>query len=147
MSYGLKDLAQEVSQVIEEAIAGGRSMPATEIVALVLERHPLPPPYDAAGVRDFVTLACTWMVREQVHKILATLKRKNLRGQAQLPGFARLLPAYIVIRNDVEMIVVTPQLTDAEIETKALEYEAMAEGCLLHAGELRRYALERREAA
>ena len=67
--------------------------------------------------------------------------------QAELPGFARLLPAYIVMREGVETIVPTPQMTDYELDAKAAEYEAMAEGCLGHAAELRRYRAERRKAA
>jgi hypothetical protein len=139
-TYSLKDLAAEVSRVIEDAIREERSMPATEIVRVILARH-VP---DPARVGDFVALACYWMVREQVHKILATMRRKNLPHQAELPGFARLLPAYIVVREEVETIVVLPQMSDEELEAKAREYEAMAEGCLEHAGELRRYARERR---
>jgi hypothetical protein len=138
-SYSLKDLALEVSQVIEAGIREERSMPATEIVAQILARH-----VSGFPRGDFVWMACIWTVREQVHRTLATMRRKSPPHQAELPGFERLLPAYIVMRDTVETIVVVSQMTDAELETKALEYEKMAEGCLEHATELRRYARERR---
>lgn len=82
-----------------------------------------------------------------VHKILATLRPRRHPRQAELPGFARLFPAHTVIREGIETIVPTPQVTDDEFDAKAAEYEAMAEGCLEHAAKLRPYRAERRKAA
>ena len=44
---------------------------------------------------------------------------------------------------NVSVLVPTDQLTDTELDAKANEYGRMAEGCRLHALELRRYMMQR----
>jgi hypothetical protein len=150
--YTARQLAAEIRGIIEKGIADGQPMPATELAAAVLALHPLPPPYGGANVRDFVTFACYWLVREQVHKILANMKTRRDQRQHMLPGFERVLPAYIVMRPNpapgsagepVETIVPVAQMTVAELEAKAAEYDTMADGCRQHADQLRKLALSR----
>jgi hypothetical protein len=146
--YTARQLAAEIRGIIEKGIAEGQPMPATELAAAVLALHPLPAPYDGTNVRDFVSFACYWLVREQVHKILANMKTRRDQRQNMLPGFERVLPAYIVMRAAitgelVETIVPTGQMTTAELEAKAVEYDTMADGCRQHAQQLRKLALSR----
>lgn len=63
--------------------------------------------------------------------------------QLTLPGFDHLQVAYTVMRHGDIVLVPVDQLTNEEIEARALEYEAMAEGCRAHARELRSYRRER----
>jgi len=65
---------------------------------------------------------------------------EEIRGQMTLPGHNHLQAYYIVPRDGVEVGVPLSQLSDDEIELKALSYESMATGCIEHADELRRYA-------
>lgn len=67
--------------------------------------------------------------------------------QLVLTGFEHLQVAYSVVRGDQIVLVPVNLLSDAEIEERAAEYEAMAAGCRAHARELRSYRLERSAAA
>ena len=55
----------------------------------------------------------------------------------------RLQRGYLVDREKESVLVPTDQLTDTELDAKANEYGRMAEGCRLHALELRRYRMQR----
>lgn len=150
MAYSAKDLAGEVRRLIEVGIGEGRAVPADRIAATILERHPLP-----EAATDFVVWCCAQSVRDQVRKALAALRPHPFADQPfrqpTLPGFERLLPAYIVNRpgpdGPEETIVPLALLTVRELTQKADEYQTMALGCMAHAEELRRYRDQRRSLA
>ena len=60
-------------------------------------------------------------------------------AQIVMEGFDYMQKAYTVTRADEVVLVPVHLLSDAEIEARALELEAMAKGCIAHARELRAY--------
>lgn len=100
--------------------------------------------------KDFYLL-CAWgHVRVVVRQVLRRYKGEpevELDQQIVMPGFKRLQRGYLVERGKESMLVPTDQLKNEELDAKAKEYDQMAEGCRLHALELRRYMMQRRSAA
>lgn len=64
-----------------------------------------------------------------------------------LPGYQFLRPQYVVRRDEVDMMVPTEQMTPAELEAKAQQYERNSVTLAEHARELRRYAALREATA
>lgn len=60
-----------------------------------------------------------------------------------LPGFEHLQRAYTVTRSEKIVLVPIQRLTDAELLIRAEEYDQMAQGCISHANEIRRFVKAR----
>lgn len=144
--YSDNDLFTEVRQVIDRALATGLEAPAKWVAQTVLSNH--------VGIegedKDFFVVCANHHVRDTVRAALRRFKPEagaETDPQLVMPGFDRLQKAYLVERHDEQVVVPIDQLTDAEIDAKAVEYERMAKGCMRHAEELRRYIGSRERAA
>jgi hypothetical protein len=161
MPYGPNDLVREISRTIQDALDRDVTMPAPFIQAEVMRQHILPTfEGEYRSHRGFYLFCANAHVRNEVHKVLKRFKAPEpLDRELTLPGFKFLQKGYLVkrqhrVRRKGKMVYVTQetlvpvnQLSDEELETKALDYEAMADGCRRHAAELRRYKRERKIAA
>jgi hypothetical protein len=67
--------------------------------------------------------------------------------QIVMAGFDHLQVAYTVERSGDVVLVPVDQVTDDELLARALEYDAIAEGCINHAQEIRSYVRARNERA
>jgi hypothetical protein len=76
-------------------------------------------------------------VREQINKLEAPDSTSN--KQLTLDGFEHLHQYYVVSRDKEQVAVRIDHLTDAELDAKANEYEAMGHSLLKHSRELLRY--------
>lgn len=68
---------------------------------------------------------------------------KQLENMAMLDGFEHLQTGYTVERDGERVLVPIDVLSDEELASRAAEYDAMAEGCKLHAKEIRAYIRSR----
>jgi hypothetical protein len=144
MSYSLADLNAEIETVIAEYMAAGAIIHRGWAVQTVLSKHPLPP----FNGDDFTILCRQQAVSEAVTRIVRRFKEDNetperLSHQGTLPGYDRLLTHYPIVRKGDLLLVPIASMTDAEIDTKAAQYDAMAAGVAAHADELRRYKRNR----
>ena len=96
---------------------------------------------------EFYRVCAYAHVREIVKRCVGKYDAKPASDrQLVLDGFEHLQVAYTVPRNGRIELVPVNLLTSEEIEARALEYEAMAGGCLAHAKELRGYDMARQAA-
>ena len=134
--YSASDLTTEIRQVIDLGLDNDLPQPVHSIVAAVMGRHAFDDP------DGFVTLCVDAHVRREVTKRLRDYKvgtDSSTPRQGRLPGFEHLQLAYPVLRNGEQTVVPLRQMTAAELTLKAAEIEGMAQGCIDHADELRRY--------
>lgn len=97
---------------------------------------------------EFYRVCAFTHVRDVVKRCVGKYDAKPATDvQLVLDGFEHLQVAYTVERRGENVLVPVDQLTDCEIEGRAVEYEKMAKGCLAHAKELRSYGINRRQAA
>lgn len=140
------DLQHEVSQIVIDRINSGEPTNAAWLTQAVVGAHPDIHGSDA----EWYTYCAYGSVRDAVRDVLRKYRpdpKQEPDRQILLPGFERLQQAYLISRGGDQVLVAINQLTDEELEEKAREYEVMAQGCLKHADELRRYRRERRAAA
>jgi hypothetical protein len=143
--YSTRELSEEIRQIIEEGLDSGRVQPASWIVDAVLKLHPFPPDW-IGDDREFAEQCCQAHIRVEVRKKLREYKaaeEKDDPVQARLPGFDYVQRAYLVERGGEAVIVPIGQMTLDELQEKIAELEGMAQGCVAHAEELRRYCNER----
>ena len=134
--YSASDLTTEIRQVIDDGLQRNVPQPVHTIVHAVLSRHRFE---DRDG---FVMLCVEAHVHREVTKRLRDYKvgsDSSSPRQGRLPGFEHLQQAYPILRNGVQTIVPLGQMTAGELTLKAAEIEGMAQGCIDHADELRRY--------
>jgi len=96
--------------------------------------------YVACGVK---------FIRDAVRDCVGAYKPKPTAEpdvQIVMEGFDYMQRAYTVSRESEVLLVPVDQMTDTEIEARAVELEAMARGCITHARELRNYAAMRQAA-
>ena len=139
-----KELVAEVAELVERGLSEGRTVQAASLVSAVISRHERVEGED----KDFYLL-CAWShVRVVARQALRRYKEPiEPDRQIVMPGFQRLQRGYFVERGKESMLVPIDQLRNGELDAKANEYDQMAEGCRLHALELRRYIMWRRRAA
>jgi hypothetical protein len=144
MSQG--DLDREVESVIKAAINKGDVLPVTWLTQAIVATHK-----DISGAdADWYAVCGYGHVRAMVRAAVRRFKpdaESEVDRNLILPGFERVQTAYVVERDGEQNFVPTGQLTNDEIETKAVELEQMGAGCFLHAKELRRYKAERSRVA
>lgn len=137
--YTHKDLEQEVcAKVAALREEGVETMHPDWIAQAIITDHS-----DIHGEDADFYLCCSRRdVRAEVRRQLNRMKpapEPESDNQLTLEGFERLQEYYLVTRDREQLAVRIDLLTDAELEEKALELEAMATGCREHAAELRRY--------
>jgi hypothetical protein len=84
-------------------------------------------------------------VNEVVKSVVGKFEPKKTRADDQMifPGFNHMQKAYTIHRDGVRLLVPVELLTDNEIDARADEYDAMAQGCRDHARELREFKTAR----
>lgn len=141
--FSEKDLIAEVEAVVSSAQC---AIETDWIANLVMSNH-----RDVSGEDAEFYVLCGWAhVKTAVRAVVRSFKPEPEDvpdAQIVLPGFERLQTKYHCERNGKSWLVPIDELTDEEIDAKAHEYETMAEGCRLHAAELRRYKNQRGQAA
>lgn len=137
--YSIKDLESDIAQAAEALVTNGET-PKTWVVQSVLRAHS-----DVQGKDADMAICCMQeTVASRVNKYFSKIKAsEEERPQIPLPGFERLQRRYVITRNDEQTIVSVYHMTDEELELKAQEMESMAEGCMQHADELRRFKEKR----
>lgn len=136
------DLVNEVSGFIEASLQNGRVMRSQWLIHEIISNHPLV----EFEQKDFYVLCAYGHIQKIVRDALRRYKPdldKEPDPQITLPGFERLQKGYLVERDAESVLVPIEQMSDREIDLKVAEYERMAEGCRLHALELRRYKNQR----
>lgn len=140
--FSEKDLYDEVQAIFDEMVLANKRIQVEWLANAVIARHP-----DASGAdMDFYTL-CAWKHLPVAVRAVVRRSKPDEEGRAErdlplqpsLPGFTRLQTHYHVERDGEIELVPIDELSDADIDLKVQEYERMAEGCRLHAAELRRY--------
>lgn len=138
--YSTRDLSNEIAAKIEALREAGRPILHPDwITQEIMEDHQ----------DDMEFLRCTSRacVREGVRHCLSRFKLvPTLEADKQivLPGFERLQEYYMCTREGTQQAVHVDYMTNEELELKAVELEAMAEGCNQHADEIRRFIHFRR---
>lgn len=84
-------------------------------------------------------------VNEVVKSVVGKFNPKKTPADEQLifPGFNHMQKAYTIQRDGIHLLVPVEMLLDEEIEARAAEYDAMAQGCRDHARELREFRATR----
>lgn len=134
------ELYEEVSQEIDAAIQEGKPVNANWLTHFIVQRH--------SGIKgkdtEWYQLCAYEHVRDTVRQSIGRYRPEvETRRDVLLPGFEYLQNAYLVEREKEQVVVPINQLTNKEITSKITEYEKMADGCVKHADELRRYMRER----
>ena len=137
----MKDITEVqdyIRKMISDKIDQGQVVSMSWITNEVLQEHG-----DMHGSdSDFYVICARHYVSDIVKRQIDKYKPgKNYnKEQLTLEGFEHLQQAYTVPREEEKSVLVpVDQLTDEEIELRAQEYEAMAQGNLKHAQELREY--------
>lgn len=97
---------------------------------------------------DFYLITARYYVGDLVKRCIKKYEPSADHPNEQLvmDGFEHLQKAYPVDRGEGREIVPVSQLSDAELEDRAADYEKMAAGCKKHALEIRQY-IDSRSAA
>lgn len=143
--YSASDLRADVRQIIETSLAASQALPQHEIVATVLLHHPFPAGWSGPD-REFADLCCADRIRHEARKQLREFKAApagSTEPPLPFPDLEYVQRAYVIARNGEPTIVPLHLMTDAELDAKADEIEAMSRGTARHAAELRRYRAER----
>lgn len=93
---------------------------------------------------DFYTICA----RETIVGMVKSAVQKYEKPQAETPildGFEHLRTAYPVHRGGDHLLVPVHLCTDEELEARAAEYDAYADGVRKHAKEIRAYISARRD--
>lgn len=133
-------LYAEVRAVVEARIEAG------ETVALAWVTHQVVANHDGIDGPDveFYRLCAFDAIQRVAKRIIGRYEPAAASdGQLVMEGFEHALKAYPVERGGDRVLVPTDQLTAAELEARADEYDRMADGCRQHAKELRYLARTR----
>lgn len=130
----------EVRKFIADKIANGEQVVVEWLTHEIIRKKA-----DISGDDTDFYRVCAYthvkdVVKRCVGKYDAVCKADD---QLVLDGFEHLQVAYTVNRKGIVVLVPVDQLSDEEIEARAVEYEQMALGCIAHAKELRSYAMKR----
>lgn len=95
---------------------------------------------------DYYRAMARKFIDSTARRVIGKLESAN-PGQSEftMEGYEHLQMAYPLRRKGELMIVPVDQASDSELEERACEYEAMADGALAHAAEIRRYIELRRD--
>ncbi|QDP58786.1 MAG: hypothetical protein GOVbin1573_73 [Prokaryotic dsDNA virus sp.] len=130
------NITAEVRAFIEDKLANGEIIRVEWVKHEFVMRHDHIEGEDA----DFYRICAYEHVGRVVKKVIGLYQPKPAGDeQLVLDGFDHLQRAYPVLRDGDRVLVPTDQLTDDELRDRAAEYDAMAEGCRLHAQEIRAF--------
>lgn len=140
------DVTTEIRRMVQDRIDAGVSIRVEWFTQEVLHMKPNIDGDDA----DFYVACAVDFIKETVKNCIGSYAPKAAAvtdRQIVMDGFDYMQKAYTVQRNGEQLLVPVQCLTDEELEARALEYEAMARGCIAHAKELRAYRRSRNAGA
>lgn len=136
------DVTSEIRGIVSDRINSGVIVRVewltTEILAL---KHRI-----TGDDADFYIACGVDFIKDTVKRVVGDYRPKASAvtdAQIVMDGFDHMQRAYTVTRDDEIVLVPVNLLSDDEIETRALELEGMARGCIAHARELRAFKAER----
>jgi len=139
-------LLSEIYEVIERYLSAQGDAPADWVTQDIVNRHNRIEGPDA----DFCLERTYDNIRDEVRR---AIRRYDISAEGEadpqltMEGFERLQKVYSVMRNGQSVAVRVELMSDAELEAKEIELERFAAGSIEHRNEIRRYRLQRREAA
>lgn len=140
------DVTTEIRRLVQDRVGAGISIRVEwftqEILTMKSEIEGDDADFYVACAVDFIKDTVKRTVGEYAPKASSVTDR-----QIVMDGFDHMQKAYTVTRDGEQVLVPIQLLTDDEIEARALEYEAMARGCVAHAKELRAYRRGRQDKA
>lgn len=133
------DVTTEIRRLVQERISGGITIRVEWFTQEILHKKDRIEGDDA----DFYVACAVDFIKDTVKRCIgeyapraATITDK----QIVMDGFDHLQKAYTIQRDGEQLLVPVQFLSDAELEARAAEYEAMARGCIAHAKEIRAYS-------
>lgn len=132
------DVTREIRNMVQDRIASGLIIRVDWFTTEILSLKDGIEGDDA----DFYIACGVDFIKDTVKRCIGDYKPKAEGApdaQIIMDGFDHLQKAYTTIRDAEQVLVPVDMLTDAEIESRALELESMARGCIAHAKELRGY--------
>lgn len=132
----MSDITKEIRQFISNKIDTGVIVRADWLTAEIIEQRG-----DInGGDLPFYRVCAFNHVREIVRSCIKKYKpAPTTDSQLVLPGFDHLQKSYFMDRDGESVLVPVDQCTDAELQSRAREYDDMARGCRAHAFEIRKY--------
>lgn len=138
------EVTREVRRIVQGRIESGVAVRVEWLTTEILSMKDKIDGDDA----DFYIACGTDFIKQTVKRVIGEYKpAPHTSAQIVMDGFDHLQKAYTVSRDNETTLVPVHMLTDEELEVRALEYEAMAKGCIAHAKEIRAFIMNRAAAA
>jgi len=137
----IKQIKTDIEKLVTQKIDSGQPVAMSWLTQEVLNDHS-----DITGEDvDFYIVCARYYVSDQVKRQIKKFEPSTAEqdGQLVMDGFDHLQKAYPVERGEERVIMPVWKMTDKELEDRALEYDAMAHGCIAHAEDIRRYIEQR----
>jgi hypothetical protein len=136
----IKDVSQHIQKLVNDNINSGQVVSVDWLISEILGDF-----HDIQGTDvDFYLICARHYIVDQAKRLINKFAPKVTQDkQLTMEGFRYLQGAYALERGGSQVIVPTQQMTDAEIDDRAAEYEAMSNGCLGHREELLQYKASR----
>lgn len=138
--YKISHLTKEIRAIIDSRIQRNDPVKPDWVTKEILDAH-----QEISGDdSDFYFCLAREAIRDQVRKQINRFRLTPEQAlvvdkQIVLPGFERLQRAYLIEINGDQIAIPIEKMTDAQLQTKITELEAMGDGCYQHATELKRY--------
>lgn len=134
------EVTREIRRIVQERIDSGVIVRVEWLTTEIMAQKDKIEGDDA----DFYLACGVDFINKTVKRVIGGYAPKSSQdAQIVMDGFDHLQKAYTVQRDEQVTLVPVTMLTDVELEARALEYEAMAEGCISHAAEIRAFVLGR----
>lgn len=134
----------EYQGIVTQRFSAGEfdDTPMSQVIQVLLHELPVL----AAEVADYYLPLAQMGMREVVFRAMrrATLRKSDESRQLLLgPEFQHAQQRYVIEREGESVVVRIFDMTDDELEAKAVEHEKQGDGHFEHAAELRRFMAER----
>lgn len=139
----IKTIKADIEKLVTDKIDSGQPVAMAWLTQEVLNAHA-----DIHGQDvDFYLVCARYYVSDQVKRHIKKFEPSAGVAEEQLvmEGFDHLQKAYPVERGSERVIMPISKMTNEELEARAAEYDIMAQGCIAHAEEIRRYIDERED--
>lgn len=138
------EVKREIRRIVQERIDAGVIVRVEWLTTEIISTKDQIEGADA----DFYVACGVDFIKKSVKDVIGDYAPKPTQSaQILMDGFDHLQKAYTVQRDEQVTLVPVTMLTDAELETRANEYEVMAAGCIAHAEEIRAFILGREQGA
>jgi hypothetical protein len=140
----IKTIRADIERLVAHKIDNGEPVAMAWLTQEILNDHA-----DIAGSDvDFYVVCARYYVSDQVKRQIKKFEPSDTGQpdeQLVMEGFDHLQKAYPVERNAERVIMPITQMTIDELEERAAEYDVMAQGCIAHAEDIRRYIEQRQD--